>query len=73
MLTYDDLINRYTAWAEASDDVRAALILGSRTHIDHPADEWSDLDILTFITRCGAPRICAAASCGGPRAAWMGI
>lgn len=48
MLTYDDLINSYTAWAEASDDVRAALILGSRARIDHPADEWSDLDILVF-------------------------
>jgi aminoglycoside 6-adenylyltransferase len=48
MLTYDDLINSYTAWAEADVDVRAALILGSRARSDHPADEWSDLDILVF-------------------------
>ena len=48
MLTYADLIEHYTAWAEATDDVRAALILGSRARTDHPADEWSDLDILVF-------------------------
>jgi aminoglycoside 6-adenylyltransferase len=48
MLTYDDLIKRYTAWAEATDDVRAALILGSRARTDHPADQWADLDLLVF-------------------------
>lgn len=47
-LTYDDLIERYTAWAEAAEDVRAALILGSRARSDHPADEWADLDFLVF-------------------------
>lgn len=47
-LTYEDLIERYTAWAEATEDVRAALILGSRARSDHPADEWADLDILVF-------------------------
>jgi aminoglycoside 6-adenylyltransferase len=48
MLTYDDLILRYTGWAEAEPNVRAALILGSRARTDHPADEWADLDILAF-------------------------
>ena len=48
MLTYTDLIERYTAWAVETPDVRAALILGSRARTDHPADEWSDLDILVF-------------------------
>lgn len=48
MLTYVDLIARYTTWAQATDDVRAALILGSRARTDHPADEWSDLDLLVF-------------------------
>ncbi len=46
MLTYADLIERFTRWAEAEEDVRAALILGSRARKDHPADEWSDLDVL---------------------------
>ncbi len=49
MLTYDDLIERYTRWAEVEEDVRAALILGSRARTNHPADEWSDLDILAFV------------------------
>ncbi len=48
MITYDDLIERITRWAAETVDVRAALILGSRARRDHPADEWSDLDLLAF-------------------------
>jgi len=48
MLTYDELIRQITNWAVTTPDVRAALILGSRARQDHPADEWSDLDILVF-------------------------
>lgn len=48
MLTYDDLIEKLTKWATAEPDVRAALMLGSRARQDHPADEWSDLDVLVF-------------------------
>ncbi len=47
-LTYDDLIERITTWASQAPDVRAALILGSRARTDHPADAWSDLDVLVF-------------------------
>ncbi len=55
MLTYDDLIVRITAWAETTPAVQAALILGSRARTDHPADEWSDLDILVFTTDMETP------------------
>ena len=48
MLDFNDLIERITGWATEHPDVRAALILGSRARTDHPADEWSDLDILVF-------------------------
>jgi len=48
VLDFDDLIERMTAWATEHPDVRAALVLGSRARTDHPADEWSDLDILIF-------------------------
>lgn len=48
MLTYDDLITRLTAWASEQSNIRAAMILGSRARTDHPADAWSDLDILVF-------------------------
>ena len=30
------------------DDIRAAFIVGSRARMDHPADEWSDLDIIIY-------------------------
>jgi aminoglycoside 6-adenylyltransferase len=48
MLTYADLILRLTDWASQTPDIRAALILGSQARSDHPADEWSDLDLLVF-------------------------
>jgi aminoglycoside 6-adenylyltransferase len=51
LLTYADLIDRITAWAANTIDVRAAMILGSRARSDHPADEWSDLDVLVFAHR----------------------
>ncbi len=51
MLTFDDLIERFTQWANADEAVRAALVLGSRARQDHPADEWSDLDVLVFTRR----------------------
>ena len=44
--TYEQLIERFTAWAEEEENVRAAVIIGSRARTDHPADEWSDLDII---------------------------
>jgi aminoglycoside 6-adenylyltransferase len=48
MLTYEILIERIIGWAEATPDVRAALLIGSRARTDHPADKWSDLDVLVF-------------------------
>jgi aminoglycoside 6-adenylyltransferase len=48
MLTFEYLMERITAWAQAHPDVRAALIIGSRARLDHPADEFSDLDVLVF-------------------------
>lgn len=50
MVTYDDLTARLTQWAADEPDIRAALVLGSRARTDHPADAWSDLDILVFAT-----------------------
>jgi aminoglycoside 6-adenylyltransferase len=45
---YEALIERFVRWAQAEDNLRAALVIGSRARTDHPADEWSDLDILFF-------------------------
>ncbi len=44
--SYEQLIERFTAWAGQEENVRAAIIIGSRARTDHPADEWSDLDII---------------------------
>jgi len=44
--TMDELIRALAAWAAARDDLRAAVILGSRARTVRPADEWADLDVL---------------------------
>lgn len=45
-MAYDGLIERFIEWAKMEDNVRAALVIGSRARVDHPADEWSDLDVI---------------------------
>ena len=47
-LAYEQLIERFIAWAHTEDNIRAAIVIGSRARVDHPADEWSDLDVLIF-------------------------
>ncbi len=42
---YNQLIERLVAWAQAQENIRAAILIGSRARSDHPADEWSDLDV----------------------------
>jgi aminoglycoside 6-adenylyltransferase len=41
----EQLEERFVAWARARPDIRAAIVVGSWARIDHPADEWSDLDV----------------------------
>ncbi len=50
----DALEQRFVAWAETRDDIRATIVVGSRARTDHPADEWADLDVgfLTTDPRC---------------------
>jgi aminoglycoside 6-adenylyltransferase len=43
---YERLVGRIVAYALTDDNLRAAGIVGSRARQDHPADEWSDLDVL---------------------------
>jgi len=42
---YDRLIERFVAWADSAENIRAAFVIGSRARSDHPADEWADLDV----------------------------
>jgi aminoglycoside 6-adenylyltransferase len=43
---YERLIEKFLDWARSDDNIRAAVVIGSRARTDHPADEWSDLDLL---------------------------
>jgi aminoglycoside 6-adenylyltransferase len=45
----DVLCDRLTAWAARRADVHAALLVGSRARRDHPADEYSDLDVVLIV------------------------
>jgi len=45
---YERLVDRFIGWAQTEDNIRAAIVIGSRARLDHPADEWSDLDVLIF-------------------------
>lgn len=45
---YDSLEEKITAWACAEEDIRAVMVVGSRARLEHPADAWSDLDVILF-------------------------
>jgi aminoglycoside 6-adenylyltransferase len=47
--SYDKIIKEFFAWAKKLEGMRAAVIIGSRARTDHPADKWSDLDIVVFV------------------------
>ena len=47
---YEGIIERFTAWATGEPSIRAAVVIGSRARIDHPADEWADLDVVIWST-----------------------
>lgn len=49
--TYQELEARISAWGKAEPIVRAVIVVGSRARTDHPADEWSDLDLILFVER----------------------
>jgi aminoglycoside 6-adenylyltransferase len=45
------VLAKMLAWGGARDDVRAIAIVGSHARSDHPADEWSDLDVIVMARR----------------------
>ncbi len=47
---YNDLLSRFVSWAQNKDDIRSAMVIGSRAHADPLADEFSDLDLSVFVT-----------------------
>ena len=47
---FEELTERFTAWAQQHDDVRGLAVFGSRARPDGPNDEWSDLDLIVIAT-----------------------
>lgn len=48
--TYKQLEQNVAAWAQRQPKLHAVIVVGSRARTDHPADEWSDLDLILFTT-----------------------
>src|SRR5688572_923047 len=42
----DKLISKIVEWAQHREDIRALIVIGSRARQNHPADQWSDLDLV---------------------------
>ncbi len=49
-LTYEDVLDRFLAWVRPRPDVRAVIVVGSRARTDHPADAYSDMDLVVVST-----------------------
>jgi len=47
------ILSRMVAWGSARPDVRGIAVVGSRARTDHPADAWSDLDVIVLARRPG--------------------
>jgi aminoglycoside 6-adenylyltransferase len=45
---YTQLEQSFAEWALTQPAIRAVIVVGSRARSDHPADEWSDLDLVVF-------------------------
>jgi aminoglycoside 6-adenylyltransferase len=48
--TYARLEQRFAEWALTRPSIAAVIVVGSRARSEHPADEWSDLDLVAFAT-----------------------
>jgi aminoglycoside 6-adenylyltransferase len=45
---YSQLEQRFVEWTLTQSAIQAVIVIGSRARSDHPADEWSDLDLVVF-------------------------
>lgn len=48
--TYEQLERGLSAWARSREDILAILVIGSRARELHPADVYSDLDTILFVS-----------------------
>ena len=47
---FEQIVRNFVRWGQERNDIRLAFVLGSRARTDHPADEWSDLDLAVCAT-----------------------
>lgn len=57
MITYADLEQHIHQWALTRADIQAVIVVGSRARTEHPADDFSDLDLILFTTDSSLYRI----------------
>jgi aminoglycoside 6-adenylyltransferase len=48
MVAINAFLEKVAAWAEIHTDIQAVLLIGSLARETHPADEWSDVDLILF-------------------------
>jgi len=49
-MNYKSLEDDIARWASVHDMVQALVVIGSRARNDRPADSWSDLDLILYVT-----------------------
>ena len=47
---YKDLEEEFLIWANQNNDIRGAIVVGTRAQKESPVDEWADLDIVIYTT-----------------------
>jgi aminoglycoside 6-adenylyltransferase len=83
---YAQIEQRFRAWALTQPLIEAVIVVGSRARSDHPADEWSDLDLVVFahdasryfneaawLEEFGPVRIAASHSFGKSDREWLAL
>jgi aminoglycoside 6-adenylyltransferase len=53
ILNYDQIELAFAEWASSQPEVRAVVVFGSRARTEHPASEWSDLDLMIVLNQPG--------------------
>lgn len=46
---FDTIINNFIQWGNSTEKLYVAMIIGSQARKDHPADDFSDLDIIMVV------------------------
>ncbi len=46
---YQSILTRLIELGKSTDQIKAGIIIGSRARTDHPADEYSDMDIILLV------------------------